>query len=435
MLSLFRRDRKKVPVYLLAAAISLPLGYIVISWSMNTYSFLSIYRPEQLFQEIDNPAATQETRGTEILQALNAEIEQESHVKQTEEGWLLARVDRLWHSVRRYVSHDPVKKSRVADGHRARLANKKPLSHPFPTQADPTEAPASKKSEQNLHKVLSLAADPEVLKIASKDSTLRSAPSQKNYEPLLTVSTKTAETLREDEGNATAEWLYRFEPRKGVRTQSLIYQFNGNLALEGSVEATPRGETDPDLADFGFRTVHALNFLRDRPTPSMMGYNMGYNGVHSGYPLSYGIGLNYQVSPRVDLRFDYSFETQNTYLVEYNGNWESSLMTNYDKSRPDNPLSVHSFFLGFRYLVQQKATRFPLHTGFFYTKNTEDDPLSSNVSMGFSVGGGIQRRDLRLGVAWRFRVWDNPEQQFLDEQEMREVKTKVSNQFLLTLLF
>ena len=82
MLSLFRRDRKKVSVYLLAAAISLPLGYFVVSWSMNTYSFLALYRPEQLFQENDDPAATHETKGTEILQALNAEIEQESHVKQ-----------------------------------------------------------------------------------------------------------------------------------------------------------------------------------------------------------------------------------------------------------------------------------------------------------------------------------------------------------------
>ena len=192
------------------------------------------------------------------------------------------------------------------------------------------------------------------------------------------------------------------------------------------------GETDPDLADFGFRTVHALNFLQDRPTSSIM---TGYDGVHSGYPLSYGIGLNYQASPLVNLRFDYSFETPNDYLVQYNGSWESSLMTNYNKSRSDNALSIHSFFLGFRYLVQQKATRIPLHTGFFYSTNMEEEPLSSNVSMGFSIGGGIQRRDLRLGFAWRFRVWDNPEQQFLDEQEMREQETRVSNQFLFTLLF
>jgi len=420
-------------VYLLAAAISLPLGYFVISWSMNTYSFLSLYRPEQLFQENDDPAAAHETKGTEILQALNAEIEQESHVKQSEEGWLLARVDRLWRSVRRYVvSPSAGKKSRVPEGPATSLAKEKPLSHPFPSRADPTEPPGSDKTEQDLHNVLSLAANSQVLKTASEDSTLRSAHSGKNYKPLLTVSTKTAEGLQKDKREATEEWLYRFEPVKGVRTQSLIYQFNGNLALEGTVEATPMAETDSELADFGFRTVHALNFLRDRHGSSIM---MGYDGVHSGYPLSYGIGLNYQASPLVNLRFDYSFETPNDCLVQYNGSWESSLMTNYDKNRSSNPLSIHSFFLGLRYLVQQKATRFPLHTGFFYSTNMEDEPLSSNNSMGFGVGGGIHRRDLRLGFAWRFRVWDNPEQHFLDEQEMREEETRVSNQFLFTLLF
>jgi len=419
-------------VYLLAAAISLPLGYLVVSWSMNTYSFLSLYRPDQLFNEEDDPAATQETKGTEILQALNAEIEQDSHVKQTEEGWLLARVDRLWRSVRRYVSPSQGKNSRLDERPRARLTKENPLSHPFPSQAPPTEMPGTEKAERDLYNVLSLAADPEVLETASEDSSVPSAPSRKNYKPLLNVSTMTAETLGQHGGHATADWLYRFEPVKGVRTQSLIYQFNGNLALEGTVEAAPMGETDPDLADFGFRTVHALNFLRDRPTPSIM---TGYDAVHSGYPLSYGIGLNYQVSPLVNLRFDYSFETPHDDLVEYNGSWESSLMTNYNRTRSDNPLSIHSFFLGFRYLVQQKATRVPLHTGFFYSTNMEDEPLSSDVSMGFSVGGGIHRKDLRLGFAWRFRVWDNPEQQFLDEQEMRELETRVSNQFLFTLMF
>ena len=207
---------------------------------------------------------------------------------------------------------------------------------------------------------------------------------RKNYKPLLTVSTKTAETLQEDERDATEEWLYRFEPLKGVRTQSLIYQFNGNLALEGTVEATPMGETDPDLADFGFRTVHALNFLRDRPTPSiMMGYDMG---VHSGYPLSYGIGLNYQVSPLVNLRFDYSFETPNDYLVEYNGSWESSLMTNYNKSRSDNPLSIHSFFLGFRYLVQTEGHPHPSSYGLLlFDEHGRRTPLVERFH-------GVQRR-------------------------------------------
>jgi hypothetical protein len=432
LLSLFRRDRKKVVVYLLAAALSLPLGYFIVSWSMNTYSFLSLYRPEQLFHEEGDPAATHETKGSEILQALNAEIEQESHVKQTQEGWLLARVDRLWRSVRRYVSPPSGKESASSEDTHSRLASNKPLSHPFPEQSDPAETPDLEKTEEVIEKVLSLAAQREARETSAREGADSHGSDRKIYRPLLNVSAKTGEGPGLDEADAAPEWLYRFEPLQGVRTQSLIYRFNGNLALEGTVEATPVGETDPDLSDFGFRTVHALNFLHDRSSPSLM---TGYRGVHSGYPLSYGIGLNYQVSPLVNLRFDYSFETPNDYLLEYNGTWESSLMTNYDKTRSDNPLSIHSFFLGFRYLVQQKTTRIPLHTGFFYSTNMEDEPLASNVSMGFSVGGGINRRDLRLGFAWRFRIWDNPEQQFLDEQEMRELETRVSNQFLFTLMF
>jgi hypothetical protein len=243
---------------------------------------------------------------------------------------------------------------------------------------------------------------------------------------------KSLDSAEEGQELPTAEWLYRFESVKGNRTQSLICQFNRNLALEGTVEAQPVGETDPDLSDFGFRTVHALSFLRDGPMPSAM---MGYDGVHSGYPLSYGIGLNYQLSPLINLRFDYSHETPNYYVDEYNGSWESSLMTSYDKRRPEDSLAVHSFFLGLRYLHRQRTTLFPLHTGFFYSTNMDDEPLDSNVSLGFSIGGGINRRDLRLGFAWRFRIWDNPEDQFLQEQEIQELDTRISNQFLFTLLF
>ncbi len=65
----------------------------------------------------------------------------------------------------------------------------------------------------------------------------------------------------------------------------------------------------------------------------------------------------------------------------------------------------------------------------------DDDPLLSNVSLGFTIGGGINRRNLSLGLAWRFRVWNNPDPQFPEEQEMQQLETKVANQFLFTLLF
>jgi len=137
----------------------------------------------------------------------------------------------------------------------------------------------------------------------------------------------------------------------------------------------------------------------------------------------------------INLRFDYAHERPHDYLDEYRGSWESSLMTNYDKVRPEDSLSVHSFFLGLRYLHHRQATRIPLHTGFFYSTNMDDEPLTSNVSLGFSVGGGINRRDLRLGFAYRFRIWDNPENPFLSGEKMQELETRVSNQFLFTLVF
>ncbi len=415
-------------MYLLAAAVALPLAYFMVSWSLSTYTFLAMYQPEQLFQQNEDPATPREA-GTEILEALNAEIEQESYVKQSEEKGLLALVDRLWHSVRRYVAPSSSRKPRDEVLARASVPQQKSSSFPFAGQPH-----GRKQKPEDTPDVLSLAADPEVLETASSKNLISAKASPETYKTLLNdVAAKAAfEALEEDEGEAAAEWLYRFESLKGLRTQSLIYQFNRNLALEGTVEAAPVVETDPDLTDFGFRTVHALNFLRDRPAPSLAS---GYDGVHSGYPLSYGIGVNYQVSPLVNLRFDYSYETPIDYLVEYNGTWESSLMTNFEKGRSDNPLSVHSFFFGFRYLYQQKAVRFPLHTGFFYSTNMEDEPLDSNVSMGFSMGAGIHKRDLRLGFAWRFRVWDEPEQRFLYEEGMREAETRVTNQFLFTLLF
>ncbi len=433
MSSLAPRDRKQVFVYLFAAAVSLPLGYLIVSWSVNTYSFLSLYRPEQLFEEAGDPATPRGPKGVEILEALNAEIEQDSSVKQVDENWLLAHVDQLWNSVRRYVAPSDRTRSLERMQPRAPLRAEKPGPAALSARTEPGGSTSGGNSaEKALQSVLSLSADPKVLGRASRGSSHEATPVRRPFEPFLRVSSKALGSVGEAHGQETAEWLYRFESLKGVGTQSVIYQFTRNLALEGTVEAQPRGETDPDLSDFGFRTVHALNFLRDLPTPSL---TMGYEGIHSGYPLSYGIGLNYRVSPLVNLRFDYSYETPHEELVEYRGTWESSLMTNYDKTRAEDSLSVHNFFFGLRYLCQDKEARIPLHTGFFYSTNMDDEPLSSNVSLGFSIGGGIHRRDLHMGFAWRFRIWDNPEQQFLDKQEIRELDTRVSNQFLFTLLF
>lgn len=432
LISLPLRDRKRALVYVLAAAVSLPLGYSVFSWSVKTYSFLALYKPEQIFRESDGSTDPLEHKGTEILEALNAEIQQESHIKQSQESWLLARLDRLWYSVREYVSPSGEREPSVTASKRPVGFEDKVLAHPFPGQLKPAEPARAEEKQGILYDVLSLATDPKVIQSVSEDPGKDPGASRKAYQSLMPAPAESPGHAHQDEELPAAEWLYRFESLKGNRTQSVIYQFNRNLSLEGTVEAKPMGETDPDLSDFGFRTVHALSFLRDRPAPSVM---MGYEGVSSGYPISYGIGLNYKLSRLFNLRFDYSHETPNDSLVEYNGTWESSLMTSYDKHRLEDPLAIHSFFLGLRYLHRQKTTLFPLHTGFFYSTNMDDEPLDSNVSLGFSIGAGINRRDLRLGFAWRFRIWDNPEDQFLKEQEMKELDTKVSNQFLITLVF
>jgi len=422
------RNRTNLLLYVLAVAVSLPLGYSIFSWSKNTYSFLALYRPEQLFQEIDDPSAPIEHKKTEILERLNAEIEQDSHIKEGQESWLLARLDGLWHSVRRYVAPSGEEASRArARSRRSTTADRHTLA-----PSEPAESPEEAEPAPVLQNVLALAVDPKVIQNASRDARRTPDRSRRTYKQLLTVPAESLAQIAADERGAPEDWLYRFESLKGVRTNSMICQFSESLALEGTVEASPVGETDPDLSDFGFRTVHALNFLRDRPTPALM---RGRDGVDSGYPVSYGIGLNYQVSPLVNLRFDYAHETPNDYFVEYNGSWESSLVTNYSKNRAEDALSVHSFFVGLRYLHQQKANLIPLHTGFFYSTNMNDDPLASNVSLGFSIGAGVNRRDVRLGLAYRFRIWDNPEDQFFKERDMEELETRLSNQILFTIVF
>ena len=421
MLSLHPRERKKWILCLLTAVFALPLGYFLVSWSIHVYSFFTLYRPEKIFHESPDPADVAAEKGPGILEALNAEIQEENSARQGEEGWLLARVDRLWRSVRRYVAPAV---------HRQAPASAKPMPpavahsrsrRPTAPRTPPPTSPDVDKTVRRLQKVPPLATQAEVFKgiVKARD-------------PLPAVSSKSLDPLATERRRKTAESLYRVQSLKGLRTESVIYHLNHRLTFEGTIEAKPEAETDPDLSDFSFRTVHALSFLENRTGPSIM---TDYQGVHSGYPLSYGLGLNYQVSPVVTLQFDYSYESPNDYLVEYNGTWESSLMNNYRKKRQDNPFSVHSFFLGLRYLCRKENAQIPLHTGFFYSTNMDDDPLLSNVSLGFTIGGGINRRNLSLGLAWRFRVWDNPDPRFPDEQQMQELQTRVANQFLFTLLF
>jgi hypothetical protein len=434
--SLPLRNKIRVFFYVLAAAVALPVAYYVFTLSRHTLSFLAFYRPEQLFHETDDPSIPPAWKKNRILESLNAEIEQDTQTKKGEEIRLLGRLDRLWRSVRSYVSPSGSDEPQVLERYIPPGTSQKRASQPASAHPQPLDSKGATEAAQAvLREVLSLTADPEVIQSASGDLGRGPAGAGRpNYEPLLPASPEPLRQVKAAGAPETAEWLYRFESLRGVRTQGMIYQFSKNLALEGTVDSTPVGETDPDLSDFGFRAVHALNFLQDLPTPAIM---LGREGTHSGYPVSYGIGLNYQVSPLMNLRFDYSHETPNDYFLEYRGSWESSLVTDYSKSLAEDSLSVHSFFLGLRYLYKckQKTTWVPLHTGFFYSTSTNNEPLVSNVSLGFSVGGGINRKDLRVGFAYRFRIWDNPEDQFLKEKGMEELQTRVSNQFLFTIVF
>jgi hypothetical protein len=57
--------------------------------------------------------------------------------------------------------------------------------------------------------------------------------------------------------------------------------------------------------------------------------------------------------------------------------------------------------------------------------------------MGFSVGGGYQRQDLRLGLSYRLRIWQNPDYALLPMQgsQAEDLSTRISNQLLFYLSF
>jgi hypothetical protein len=212
----------------------------------------------------------------------------------------------------------------------------------------------------------------------------------------------------------------------------MALRINRILALEGLVDATSVGETDPDLHDFGIRSLHALTLLQGETLPPE---HLRATRIDSGYPRSYGIGVNLRLSPAVNFLFDYSHESLNDHFIEYRGSWESSLVTDYSKTRPDAEEATHSFFFGLRYLLDRNPEQLiPLQTGFFYSTNMASEPLSSDVSLGFGIGGGLYRKGMRLGLAYRLRVWENPVPALVTDREA-EFTQKLSNQFLFSLSF
>jgi len=295
-------------------------------------------------------------------------------------------------------------------------------------------------AEHVLYDVLTLSNDQTLIRKASidaNDSELSShRPTANSHEGAVLASLTQA---TDHDG-----LLYRFEQREGFRTHGLAWRLHRNLALEGTLDATPAGEPDSNLHDFGFRSVHALTYLRDQSMPFPV---MGLDQIDSGHPSSYGIGLNYSFSPSMCLMFDYAQEfPKDSYfnysreiaaddLIDFKENQESSFMGEYDTKRPEDTGSTHSFFFGLHYLHRKKTSIIPFHTGFFYSTNMMEDPLLSDVSVGFSIGSGYHQKDFQLGVSYRLRIWETPEDDVLNRVDGRLIRDRISNQLLFILTF
>jgi hypothetical protein len=228
------------------------------------------------------------------------------------------------------------------------------------------------------------------------------------------------------DSDSNEQWFEHVQPLDGIYTKGIAWRVNHRIMLEGNFDASSVGGTDPDLQDFGLRSMHAMTILTHASKPESL---YGHQKIDSGFPRSFGIGINCQINPTTNLIFDYVREFPNNYYIEYTGNWESSLVTDYLRWRPDDKNVSHTFFLGMRYLHREADYSVPIHTGFFYTINSAIDPLQSVASLGFSLGTGLYLKQVTLGVAYRMKIWDTPNELLLREGNP-EISKKMANQFL-----
>ncbi len=215
-------------------------------------------------------------------------------------------------------------------------------------------------------------------------------------------------------------------PLDGVNTKGIVWKVHRKLILEGMFDASASGPTDRDLQDFGFRSIHAQTLLEHASKPEFL---FGRERIESGFPRSFGIGINLEVNPAVNLIFDYVHEFSNEYLMEYTGSWEASLVSDYSKLRPEDQHAMHTFFFGMRYLYRDQSLLMPIHTGFFYTTTTGTEPINSIASLGFSLGTGIRLPRVKLGLAYRMRIWESPDRMMLLEPASEQPRG-ITNQFL-----
>jgi hypothetical protein len=413
------------------------LLYLVFCMSREKQTFIALYNPDQLFEEGSEEADSLKERKSEIFKSLNEDINQEDSDKSQEANRLLASLDRLWRSLKRYVSPSkpemPPPPSTPMQAADRRTYGRLEGGTGLVVQEE--QAEEADVQDEVLYNILALSRDPEVIREASGK---RGGDGEARREPPSPEIDKALQSPLASENSGTRsleEFLYNLEPRDGVRTRGVAWKLHRNVTLEGTVDTTHLGQVDDDLSDFGFRSVHALTFLRNQTRPVMM---MGFDNIESGYPRSYGIGLNFRLSSSMQMLFDYSHEYPTDHIIEYRGNWESSLLTDYAKKRPDNSdgdVSIHNFFFGLRYLHRMEKALIPVHTGFFYSTNMAEEPFPSDVSMGFSVGGGYQKNALQMGVSYRLRIWENPEDQLLMEMVEEDFDRRVSNQVLFFISF
>jgi len=403
---------------------------LVFSLSREKSTFMALLNPEKLFDEGVDDQARLEARKRAIIMSLNEDISVETRGRDHEDNRLLARLDRLWRSVKRYVSPQE-DLSPVGAGPEVLQAKR---AGPENTEHVPSlsgRAPEEIKLEDVLPHIFSLLEE----SVAIREPATERAGEQPEPLSSMALALKTPATIESGGSSVLDELLYNLEPRDGVRTRGVAWRVHPNLTLGGTLDTTREGQVDGDLRDFGFRSMHALTFLRDMSRPLQMS---GYDRIDSGYPRSYGLGLHYRLTPAMQMLFDYSHEYPSDHLIEYRGDWESSLLTDYTKKRPgsaDGYASIHNFFFGLRYLHRLETALLPVHTGFFYSTNMADESLPSDVSMGFSLGGGYQKNALQVGVSYRLRIWETPEEGMLMAVAEEDLRTRMSNQVLFFIAF
>ena len=428
--------KSRLVFYSIFVIITTPLAYYTYNvYTSNTDVLQAIYRPDQAFQQDMEAGNPLEDKKSEILQSLNEELTQESNQHEQEDTRILAMLDNLWNSIQEVVS--PLKKKKVPKFKRSPFSNGADIGAESGETENTQLALDTLKRKKVLRNVLTLASDDKVI-YKAPPTDMNTFPKKKSHD--YNVLEKRPINYFNYSGQTGAaysdnRWISRFQSLEGFNTKSIIWRLHRRLELEGTWEATSASDTDPDLIGFGFRSVQALALLQDQALPPVLSTG---SKIDSGYPLSYGIGLNLMLSPELNIHFDYSHEYRNEHLIEYNGNWESSLVTDYLMTKTEDVLSVHNFFFGFRYLHQNDLALIPLHTGFFYSTNMLNEPLSSKVSMGFSIGGGVNGQNIRLGIAYRLRLWERPNNNFLlDEEEdtQRDFSHTIANQLLFSLSF